>query len=170
MLLNSGVGESLDCKEIHSVYLKGNQSWNIHWEEWCWSWNSNTLATWCEDLTHLKRPWFWERLKAGREGDDRAWDGWMASQTQWTWVWVNSWSWWWTGRLGLLQSMGSQRVEHNWVPELKWTFTERMSHYFVNLLSPVFLSLKKKKTFKDDTKSPLQNYSHRDIVVWNHIA
>ena len=52
--------------------------------------NSNTLATWCEELTHLKRPWCWERLRAGGEGDDRRWDGWMASLTQWTWVWVSS--------------------------------------------------------------------------------
>ena len=63
-------------------------------------WNSNTLATWCEQLTHLKRPWCWERLRAGGEGDDRGWDGWMASLTQWTWVWVNSGSWWGTGRPG----------------------------------------------------------------------
>ena len=71
------------------------------------------LATWCEELTHLKRPWCWERLRAGREGEDRGWDGWMASPTQWTWVWVNSGSWWWTGRPGVLQFMGSQRVGHN---------------------------------------------------------
>ena len=63
-----------------------------------------------EELTHWKRPWFWQRLKAGGEGDDRGWDDWMASLTQWTWVWVNSVSWWWTGRPGVLQSMGSQRV------------------------------------------------------------
>ena len=53
------------------------------------------LATWCEELTHLKRPWCWERLRAGGEGDDRGWDGWMASPTQWTWVWVDSRNWWW---------------------------------------------------------------------------
>ena len=89
-------------------------------ERRCWSWNSNTLATWCEELTYLKRPWCWERLKAGGEGDDREWDGWMASLTQWTWVWVNSGSWWWTGRPGVLQSMGSQRVRLDWVTELNW--------------------------------------------------
>ena len=72
-------------------------SLNIHWKDWCWSWNSNTLATSCEELTHLKRPWCWERLRAGGEGDDRRCDGWMASSTQWTWVWVDSGSWWWTG-------------------------------------------------------------------------
>ena len=90
----------------------------IHWKDWCWSWNSNALATWCEELTHLKSPWCWERLKAGGEGDDRGWDGWMASLIQWTWVWVNSRSWWWTGRPGVLQSMGSQRVRHDWATEL----------------------------------------------------
>ena len=65
----------------------------VHWKEWYWSWNSNTLATWCEELTHWKRPWCWERLRAGREGDDKGWDGWMESPTQWTWAWVNS-RWW----------------------------------------------------------------------------
>ena len=87
-------------------------------EGWCESWNSNTLATWCEKLTYLKRPWCWERLKAGGEGDDRGWDDWMASPTQWTWVWTSFGSWWWTGRPGVLQSMGSQRVRHDWATEL----------------------------------------------------
>ena len=59
---------------------------NIHWKDWCWSWNSNTLATWYEELIHWKRPGCWERLKAGGEGDDQGWDGWMASPTQWAWV------------------------------------------------------------------------------------
>ena len=68
----------------------------------------NTLATWCEELTHLERPWCWERLKAGGEGGDRGWDGCMASPTQWTGVRVHSGSWWWTGRPGMLQLMGSQ--------------------------------------------------------------
>ena len=94
---------------------------NIYWKDWYWSWNSNTFATWCEELTHFKRPWCWERLKAGGEGDDRGWDGWMASPTQWTWVWVDSGSWWWTGKPGMLQSMGSQRVGCNWATELSWS-------------------------------------------------
>ena len=91
---------------------------NIHWKDWCWSWSSNTLATWCEELTHLKRPWCWERLKAGGEGDNRGWNGWMSSPTQWTWVWASPGSWWWTVKPGVLQSMGSQRVRHNWGSEL----------------------------------------------------
>ena len=94
----------------------------VHWKDWCWSWNSNTLATWCEELTHLKRPWCWERLRAGGEGDDRRWDSWMASPTQWTWVWVDSGSWWWTGRPGVVRFMGSQRVGHDWLTELNLVF------------------------------------------------
>ena len=73
----------------------------------------NTLATWREKLTHWKRPWCWERLRVGGEGDDRGWDGWMASSTWWTWVWVDSRSWWWTGRPGVLLFMESQRVGHD---------------------------------------------------------
>ena len=67
------------------------------------------------------KDWCWEGLGAGRKGDDPGWDGWMASRTRWTWVWVNPGSWWWTGRPGMLQFMGSQRVGHDWVTELNWT-------------------------------------------------
>ena len=63
---------------------------SVHWKDWYWSWSSNTLATWYEELTHLKRPWLWERLRAGGEGDDRGWDGWMASPTRWIWVWSSN--------------------------------------------------------------------------------
>ena len=78
------------------------------------------LVTGCKELTHWKWPWCWERLKAGGEGDDRGWDGWMSSLTRWTWVWAVSGSWWWTGRPGVLQSMGSQRVRCYWMTELNW--------------------------------------------------
>ena len=122
MLLNCGVGE--DCWE--SLGLQGDPTCpsqrklvlNIHWKDWCWCWSSNTLATWCEELTHLKRPWCWERLRAGGEGDDRGWDGWIASPTQWTWVWVNSGSWRWKGRPDMLQSMG---VAKSWTQLSDWT-------------------------------------------------
>ena len=119
VVLEKTVESPLDCKEIQPVHPKGDQPWIfIHWKDWCcWSWNSNTLATWCEERTHLKRPWCWERLRAGGEGDNTGWDGWMASPTLWTWVWASSRSWWWTGKPGVLQSLGSQRVEHNWVNE-----------------------------------------------------
>ena len=97
------------------------------WREWCWSWNSITLATWCEELTHWKRLWCWEGLGAGGEGDVRGWDDWMASLTRWRRVWVNSRSWWWTGRPGVLQFMGLQRVGHDWATELNWTVPEMSS-------------------------------------------
>ena len=80
-----------------------------YWKDWCWSWNSNTLATWWDELTHLKRPWCWERLRAGGEGDNRGWDVWMASLTQWTGVWVDSGCWWWTGSPGVLWFMESDK-------------------------------------------------------------
>ena len=89
------------------------------WKDWCWS--SNTLTTWCKELIHWKRPWCWERLKAGGEGDIRGWDGWMASLT-WAWVWVSSKRWSWTGKPLMLQPMESERVRHSWVTELKLLF------------------------------------------------
>ena len=98
---------------------------------WCWS--SNTVATWCKELPHWKRPWCWERLEAGREGDGRGWDSWMASLTQWTWVWASSGCWWRTGKPVVLQSMGSQRVGHDWVTELNWNF-----EYYLKVYSSAF--------------------------------
>ena len=90
---------------------------NIHWKDWCWSWNSNTLATLCEEVTHLKT------VMLGKiEGAYRGGNGWMASPTQLAWVWVSFGSWWWTGKPDVLQSMGSQRVRHNWVTELNTCF------------------------------------------------
>ena len=90
----------------------------------------HSSPTWCEELTYLKRPWCWERLRAGGEGDDRGWDGWMASPTQWTWVWVHSRSWWWTGRPGVLCFMGSQRVRHDWVTELNYSTSLELQAFF----------------------------------------
>ena len=81
-------------RSIQSILKECPQVLNIHWKDWCWSWNSNTLATWCAELTHWKRSWCWERLVAGGEVDDRGWDGWMASLTWWTWVWADFGSWW----------------------------------------------------------------------------
>ena len=124
MLLNCGVRED----SWESLGLQGDPTspfWRrsalgFLWKEWSWSWNSSTLAISCEELTHWKRLWCWEGLGAGGEGDNRGWDGWMASRTRWTWVWANSESWWWTGRPGMLPFMGSQRVGHDWATELNW--------------------------------------------------
>ena len=88
------------------------------------------LTTWCKELTHWKRPWCWERLRAGGEGDDRGWDGWVASPTQWTWVWVNSGSWWWTGRPGVLWSQ-STMVTKSWTWLSDWTELEDSREFFL---------------------------------------
>ena len=120
LVLEKTLESPLDCKEIQPFHLISIRKsiLNFHWKDWCWSWNSNTLATWCKELTHWQRPWCWERLKAGGEGDDRGWNGCMASLTWWTWVWASSGSWWLTGKTGVLQSMWLQRVRHDWVTEL----------------------------------------------------
>ena len=87
----------------------------IHWKDRCWS--SSTWVTWCEEPTFWKRPWCWEILRAGGEEGGRGWKVRMASPTQWAWVWANSWRWWRTGKPGILQSMGLQRVGHDWAAE-----------------------------------------------------
>ena len=118
VVLEKTLESPMEYKEIQPVHPKGNQSW-------IFVGRTDTevetpVLTWCEELTHWKRPRCSERLKVGGEGDDRGWDGWMASLTLWTWVWVGSRSWWWTGKPGMLQSMGSQRVGHDWATELNW--------------------------------------------------
>ena len=127
MLLNCGVGKTLesplDCKEIQPVHPKGDQSWVFIGRT---DVDAETPILWPTDVKSWligKKPWCWERLRAGGEGDNRGWDGWMASPTQWTWVWVDSRSWWWTRRPGMLQFMGLQRVGHDWETELNWTET-----------------------------------------------
>ena len=139
MLLNCGVGE--DSWEF--LGLQGDPtspSWrksvlNIHWKDWCWSWHSDTLATSYEELTQWKRPWPWERLKVGGEGDDRGWDGGMASLIQWKWIWVNSRSWWWTGRPSMLPPWWHKELDmtewlnwyvlnnDGWIISLPWLST-----------------------------------------------
>ena len=108
----------LDCKEIQPVHSEGDQSWEGLMLKLKLQYFGHLM--WRADS--LKRPWCWERLKARREGDDRGWDGWMASLTRWTWVWVNSGSWWWTGRPGMLRFMGSQRIGHDWANDLIVSF------------------------------------------------
>ena len=134
MLLNCGVGEDaglpLDCKEIKAFHPKGNQFWIFIGRTDAEA-NCNTLATWCEERTHWKRSWYWERLKAGREGDDRGWDGWMASPNRWTWVRANSGSWWLMGKPGELQSMGLPRVRHDWVTELNWLVLSLVCYQYI---------------------------------------
>ena len=141
MLVNCGVGEEsletlqspMDSKEIQLVHPKGNQSWmniqSVLNEYGRTDAEAETLATWCEELTHLKRPWCWERLKAGGEGDDRGWDSWMASPMRWTWVWVGSGSCWWTRKPSVLQSTGLQRVKHKRATELIFRYIQHTKIY-----------------------------------------
>ena len=116
VVLEKTLESPLDCKEIKPVSPKGNQSWIFIGRTDAES-PILFLATWCEELTYLKRPWCWEILKVGGEGDNIGWDGWMTSPTQWTWVWASSGSWWWTVRPVVLQSMGSQ----SWTLLSDWT-------------------------------------------------
>ena len=120
MPLNCGVGEdsweSLELQRDPTCQSYGKSTLNTHWKDWCWSWNSSILVFWCKQPTHWKSPWCWGGLMAEEEGV-RGWDGWMASLMQWTWTWANFRKWWRIGRPGVLQSMGSQSVWHDWATE-----------------------------------------------------
>ena len=126
-LLEKTFESPLDCKKIKPVHSKGDQSW-IFMEELMLKLKLQYFSHLIHEPTHQKRPWGWERLKAGGEGDDRGWDGWMTSPTWWTWVWASSRSWWWTGKPGVLQSMVSQWAWHDWVTELNWTLLFKFSN------------------------------------------
>ena len=117
VVLEKTLESPLDCKEIQPDHRQGNQSWIFIRTEA----EAETPILWLPDVKNwligkdpdVGKGWRQE------EGDDRGWDGWMASLTQWTWVGVNSGSWWWTGRPGVLQSMGSQRDGYDWTTKLK---------------------------------------------------
>ena len=106
VVLEKTLENPLDCRKIKSVNSKGNQPWIFIGRTDAEA--PNTLAIWCEELTLWKRPWCWERLKARGRGDNRGWDGWMASSTQWTWVWASYGRWWRTGKFSVLQSLRTQ--------------------------------------------------------------
>ena len=110
---------------------------NIHWKDWCWSWIQlqytghlmrRTVSF--EDTPMLGK------IKTGGKGDDREWDGWMASLIQGTGVWVSSGSWWLTGRPAVLQFMGSQRVGHDWATELNWVYIDYLENVFMTNYLP----------------------------------
>ena len=122
VVLEKTLESPLDCKEIQPVHPKGNQSWTFTGRTDA---EAETPILWPPDGKNwlIWRPWYWERVKAGGEGDNAGCDGWMASLTPWTWVWVSSGSLWWTGKTGVLQSMGLQRLGHDWATELNWRAT-----------------------------------------------
>ena len=121
VVLEKTVESPLDCKEIQPVHSEGDQPWDFFGR------NDAKAETSVLRPPHVKSWLIGKDSDAGRgwgsggEGDDRGWDGWMASLTRWTWVWVNSGSWWWTGRPGVLRFMGSQRVGHDWATDLVWS-------------------------------------------------
>ena len=121
VVLEKTLGSPLDCKEIHQSILK-EISPRCSLEGMMLKLKLQYFGHLMRRVDHWKRLWCWEGLGAGGEGDNRGWDGWMASPTWWRWVWVNSGSWWWTGRPGMLQFMGLQRVGHTWATELNWPF------------------------------------------------
>ena len=127
VVLEKTLESPLACKETNQSILKEiNPEYGLMLK-----FKLQFLATWCKELTYWKSPWCWKRLKAGREGDDREWVGWIASPTQWIWVWVGSGSWWWTGKPGVLWFMGSDMTK--W---LKWTeLNDSTSEVFVKFLS-----------------------------------
>ena len=110
----------LDCKEIQPVNPKGNQSW-IFTGRTDVEAETPVLGHLMQRTDSFEETLMLGKTEGGKRRDDKGWDGWMGSPTQWTWVWAGSGSWWWTGRPGMLQSMGSQRVGHDWVTELNWT-------------------------------------------------
>ena len=118
----------MDCKEIQPVHSEGDQPWDFFGRNDA---KAETPVLWPPHAKSwfIGKDWCWEGLGTGGRGDDRGWDGWMASLTRWTWVWVNSGRWWWTGRPGVLRFMGSQRVRHDWATEL--TEPNYFSTYFI---------------------------------------
>ena len=173
MVLEKTLESPLDCKEIQPVHPKGNQSWIFIGRTDAEAEVPVLLATWCKELTHWKRPWCWEKLKTGGEGDDRGWDGWMALPTPYTWVWASSGSGWWTGKPGLLQSRGSQRVGHDWATELNWlifmdTHTYHLIKTKINYVSSAVLlkfTFWLLKTGKGKGTSTLAN-SREEMNAW----
>ena len=137
VVLEKTLESPLDCKEIKLANPKGNQSWIFFRRTDA---EAEAPILWPPDVKNW--PWCWERLKAGGKGDNRGWDAWMASLTQWTWVWVNSGSWWLTGKPGVMQSMGSQRVWHNWETEQCM-----FQHYSLKPFHPLPPRLKPKACF-----------------------
>ena len=120
VVLEKTLESPLDWKEIQPFHSKGDQPWDFFGRNDA---KAETPVLWPPHVKSWlwRRVWWWEGLGAGEEGDNRGWDGWMASLTRWMWVWVNSRSWWWTESPGMLRFMGSQRVGHDWVTELNWT-------------------------------------------------
>ena len=122
VVLEKTLESPLDCKETQPVHSKGDQPYpGCSLEGLMLKLKLQYFGHLTRRVASLEKTLMLGGIGAGGEGDDRGWDGWMASLTRWTWIWVNSGSWWWTGRPGVLRFMGSQRVGHDWATELNWT-------------------------------------------------
>ena len=140
---------------------------NIHWKDSCWRWSSNTLATWCKELTHWKRPGCWESLKAGGEGDNRGRGGWMASLTQWTRIWASSGRWWRTGKPDVLQSMGSQTGGHGWVSEQQQQPNSALNFYTLKYIKKPPIPLHSLCYQPIQVSIISSQYSHKHLLNWS---
>ena len=131
VVLEKTLESPLDCKETQPVHFKGDQSCVFFGRNDA---EAETPVLWPPRVKSwlIGKDWCWEGLGAVGEGDDRGWNGWTASPTWCPWVWVNLGSWWWTGRPGVLQFMGSQRIGHNWVTELNWLNRNRIENPEIN--------------------------------------
>ena len=130
VVLEKTLESPLACKEIQPVHPKENQSWAFIGRTDA---EAETPILWPPDAKSwlIEKTLLLGKIEGRKRGDNRGWDGWMASLTQWIWVWVSSGRWWWTGKPGMLQSMGSQRVGHNWATELNWyIFIKEKTHKY----------------------------------------
>ena len=136
---------------------------NTRWKDWCWSWSSSILVTWCKQPTHWKSLWCWERLRVEDEGV-RRWDGWIASLMQWTWTWANSMRWWRTGRPGMLESMG-HRVRHDWA---QFSSVQSLSH--VRLLATLWTAARQASLSITNSRSLLKLMSIKSVMTSSHLV
>ena len=171
VVLEKTLESLLDCKEIQPVHPKGNQSWIFIGRADA---EAETPILWPpggKELAHWKRPWCWERLKVGGEGDNRGWDCCMASPTWCTWVWASSGSWWWTGKTGMLQSMGSLRVRHDWETELNWLVNLDVALENLHLITFVnfFPSIIAFTVSRNSMWMCLLGYLHLTQYIWEFI-
>ena len=166
VVLEKTLESPLDCKEIQPVHPKGNQSWILTGRTDAEA-EVGTPILWplIQRADSSEKTLMLERLRARREGDDRGWDDWMAWPTRWTWIWVDSGSWWWTGKPGVMQFMGLQRVGHDWVTELNWTEYMPIFFFKIFILGMLFNKYWNKDTYFKYTEIRILLYTEIRILL-----